>query len=71
MENLNDGRRPMWVKDSDFDTISTIELMHQARVMRDQQLARYLASAWRGISSVAGRLLHAGHLPKHGQPHAN
>jgi hypothetical protein len=57
----------MWVQDTSRTAVSDIDLMNQARAMRDETVARYLSMAWHGIANAAARLLHAGAS----QPHAN
>jgi hypothetical protein len=41
----------------------TTDIMDEARAMRDATMGRYLVMAWRGLWSVAARLLHAAHAP--------
>jgi hypothetical protein len=51
----------MWVQDTNRSNASDITIMNDARAMRDETLARMITAAFRGIASVAGRLLHVGH----------
>jgi hypothetical protein len=51
----------MWVQDDARSDISQIDLMSEARAMRDATVARYLAIAWHGIANLSARLLHVGH----------
>jgi hypothetical protein len=48
----------------------TIELLAEARRLRSEAMARTISSAWRGLSRLAARLLHATHLPP-ASPHAH
>jgi hypothetical protein len=57
----------MWVQDTSRNAVSDIDLMNQARAMRDEAVARYLSMAWHGLANATARLLHVGA----GQPHTN
>ena len=50
----------MWVED-DAPQISQIDLMNEARALRDAAIARHLTIAWHGLTNLAARVLHVGH----------
>jgi len=49
-------------------TRETTAILAEARLMRDEAVARMITSAWRGLSRFAAKLLHSSHLPPQGQP---
>jgi hypothetical protein len=52
-------------------TRETSALLAEARLMRDEAVARMITSAWRSLRRFPAKLLHSAHLPSHGQPRAH
>ncbi len=57
-----------------FDNSETnplsFEITAAARQMRDEAVAKMLATGWKSLGRFAARLMHVAHLPQHGQPGA-
>jgi hypothetical protein len=59
----------MFAHDDKYDRGVTTDLMAEARAMRDETVARWLAAAWHDCRGMASRLLHSAPPPKAGHPH--